>query len=395
MTGKRIGLVIGNVYPNSNKKLRFAVADAKKMKEILENRNICGFDEVTYLEDETSLRASSAVEKILKKADDDLVLIYYAGHGKKDFENNLCLLFNNTDEDSLLTTSLTFDFINKCIRYPSRKSVIIILDCCYSGVAEIRDGETDVTEGLKKLSGSGTIILTSTGSTGSPTAREDELLGHGIFTNYLIEGLEKGLADQDSDGLISIDDLYTYAYKMTIRNSKQHPKRDGKIEGAIPIGINPTKIKEKEYELKKKKLLGELGRQLPSDILSESQTILRKYYKNSSPLKQTDVIILNYLEALLKNDILPEKHSDEIHNYIEAVQYLKIKENYKQKTKKEEEKAKNWEKRKNYVNRKKKRKGRNKKNKSLKEKSKKKRKKLERTEKNRKNCVDRRKKLRN
>lgn len=83
MTGKRIGLVIGNSYPNSDKKLRFAVADAKKMKEILENRNICGFDNVTYLENEPSLRASSAVEKILKKADDDLVLIYYAGHGKK------------------------------------------------------------------------------------------------------------------------------------------------------------------------------------------------------------------------------------------------------------------------------------------------------------------------
>ncbi len=34
MIGKRVGLVIGNNYPNSDKKLRFAVEDALSMKEI-------------------------------------------------------------------------------------------------------------------------------------------------------------------------------------------------------------------------------------------------------------------------------------------------------------------------------------------------------------------------
>jgi hypothetical protein len=33
MTGKRVGLVIGNNYPNSDKELRFAVADALSMKK--------------------------------------------------------------------------------------------------------------------------------------------------------------------------------------------------------------------------------------------------------------------------------------------------------------------------------------------------------------------------
>lgn len=150
MTGKRVGLVIGNNYPNSDKELRFAVADALAMKKVLLNKDVCGFDEVIDLVDRTSKEALVEVEKILKRVGSDLVFIYFSGHGKKDFENDLCLLFNDTEEDAFLATSLTFDFINKCRRYPSRKSVIIVLDCCYSGAAGIRD-TTDVMEALKNV----------------------------------------------------------------------------------------------------------------------------------------------------------------------------------------------------------------------------------------------------
>ena len=245
MTGKRVGLVIGNNYPNSDKELRFAVADALAMKEVLLNKDICGFDEISDLVDRTSKEALVEVEKILKRVDSDLVFIYFSGHGKKDFENDLCLLFNDTEEDTLLATSLTFDFINKCRRYPSRKSVIIILDCCYSGAAGTRDN-SDVIEALKKHSGSGTIILTSTGLNGSPFAREEEKFGHGVFTNYLIEGLEKGYADK-GNGYISIEELYDYAFKKTKSEGYQSPKKEGSIEGTIFIGKNPLKIRENEY----------------------------------------------------------------------------------------------------------------------------------------------------
>lgn len=314
MAGKKIGLVIGNNYPNSNKELKFAVCDAIKIKEILENKDICGFDEVKCLLDNTSMEASSAVERTLKSAENDLVFIYFSGHGKKDFENNLCLLFKNTEEDSLVTTSLTFDSISKFIRYPSRKSVIIVLDCCYSCVAGIKDGDINVTENLKELSGFGTIILTSTGLNGSPLAREDEKLGHGIFTYYLIEGLEKGYADENNDGFISIDDLYKYAFEMTVKKGSQSPKKEGSIEGTVFIGKNPLKIKEKEYELKKKKLI-QSGTQLHHRILDISLNILRKSYFNPYLMDENEIKINGYLESHLNGDF-------SIENYSEIVQYL-------------------------------------------------------------------------
>lgn len=315
MTGKRVGLVIGNNYPNSDKELRFAVADAIAMKEVLLNKDICGFDEVIDLVDRTSKEALVEVEKILKKVDSDLVFIYFSGHGKKDFENDLCLLFNDTEEDTLLATSLTFDFINKCRRYPSRKSVIIILDCCYSGSAGTRD-TSDVIEALKKHSGSGTIILTSTGLTGSPAAREEDKFGHGVFTNYLIEGLEKGYADK-GNGYISIEELYDYAFKKTKSEGYQSPKKEGSIEGTIFIGKNPLKIRENEYASMKRNLFDKYTTyKFPNPILNESQTVLRKYYDAQGTLEPVDETIYGLLTSFLEGAISPE-------NYTEAIQHLK------------------------------------------------------------------------
>lgn len=330
MAGKRIGIVIGNNYPEWDKErqLKFAVADAEKMKEILLNRDICGFDEVQYYPDRKSIEVSIAVDKTLRKADNDLVLFYFSGHGKKDHENKLCLLFNDTDEEALVTTSLSFDVINRCIKYPSKKSVVIILDCCYSGAAGIKDIDKDVTEDLNKLSGSGIVILTATGSMGNPTAREDEKLGHGIFTNYLIEGLEKGTADNNGDGLISIDELYDYAYKKTIENSNQFPKKEGSLEGNIYIGNNSTKVRDYEIEmyfrrldnLKVNQILSlETHRELYDILLSIKS---RKYEQSAkeitSALTENDKYTLKLFDAILKDNISPKEREFYIRKISEA-----------------------------------------------------------------------------
>lgn len=316
MTGKRIGLVIGNNYPDSKQELRFAVADALSMKEVLLNKDICGFDEVEESIDDTFVDARIKIEKILINANhDDLVFIYFSGHGKKHLDNGLRLLFKDAREDSPLATSLNFDYINRCMRYPSRKSVIIVLDCCYSGVAGIKGD--DLEEALSNYSsGSGTVILTSTGLIGSPEAKEDKELKHGVFTNYLLEGLENGGADDDEDGLIYVNDLYEYARKKTTTRCSQSPVMKTQIAGKILIAKNPIKVREKEYELKKSKLLEEFVTQLHPRILSESLAILKNNYQNPSSLEQVDVTIYNFLESLLKGEFF-------VDSYSEAVQHLK------------------------------------------------------------------------
>lgn len=315
MAGKRVGLVIGNNYENSEKELQFAVADAFDIKRVLEHKDICGFDNVVYLPNKTSKEASIELERLLKKAGPgDLIFIYFSGNGKKDFTNGLYLLFKDTDEETPLATSLTFDFINKCRKYPLAKqaSVVVVLDCCYSGYAEIRD--PDVEEAISDYSGPGTVILTSTGSTGSRTAKEDKTLGHGIFTHYLLEGLNEGHADRIGKGHIYIDDLYQYAYEMTIKRCTQSPKKGGNIEGSIFIGRNPQKIRENEYRVKTEKLLD--IDELSGFVLNVSLNVLKKEYSGSSELTSEDKRILKRLESLLKGKLSTE-------NYETAVRHIK------------------------------------------------------------------------
>lgn len=316
MTGKRIGLVVGNNYPNSNKELKFAVADATKMKEILLDKNICYFDDVVLLTNKTSREVTIELEKLFKNTHQgDLVFIYFSGHGAKDYTNKLRLFLEDTNEELLLATSLSFDFINECRKNSQAlmASVIVVLDCCYSAVAGVKN--TDVIGELENYCSTGMVVLSSTGSTGSRTARENENLGHSFFTYYLIEGLEKGYADENNDGLISIDDLYDYASIKTKNSCQQSPQKKGIIEGKFFIAKNPKKIKEKEFVQKKDKLVKIFRKELPANIYEASMTVLIDSYEKLNNLTGTDREIRNSLEDLLKDKI-------SVKTYIHTVECL-------------------------------------------------------------------------
>mgnify|MGYP001313612791 CR=1 FL=1 len=309
MSGRRIGLIIGtNNYVSSDfPNLDFAINDSIELLNLLKDPNLCAFDEVINLTDKTSSEVSLEIEKALKDAkSNDLILIYFSGHGTLDFENELCLCFKNTSLESKLTTSLNFSLINKCRRQSPCQSVVIILDCCYSFAAGIR-GDS-LAEALSEFSGSGTVILSSTGSAGSPLAKEDKDLKHGIFTYYLLDGLKSGDADEDSDGVISIEELYNYAQKNTVSRScrSQIPKKGGEFEGKIIIGQNPRKIKEREFERKKHKLVEKYEKykdEFPDEFYEQAMNLLINEYEDPKKLTDFDAKIKPYLESLLEDKI--------------------------------------------------------------------------------------------
>jgi uncharacterized caspase-like protein len=72
----------------------------------------------------------------------------------------------------------------------------------------------------------------------SEVSAENEALQHGIFTCFLIEGLQ-GKADIDKDGLISVDEVYRYVSVQVPRatGQDQHPVKKGTVEGQLILGI--------------------------------------------------------------------------------------------------------------------------------------------------------------
>ncbi len=90
------------------------------------------------------------------------------------------------------------------------KRQVVILDCCFSGAfAKGLTAKDSGTINLEQhLGGEGRAILTA--STSTQYAFNSDDLDLSIYTHYLVEGIEKGAADKDGDGLIAVDELHDY-----------------------------------------------------------------------------------------------------------------------------------------------------------------------------------------
>ena len=67
------------------------------------------------------------------KKRDDLLLLYFSGHGLRDDAGDVFLADKDTDLEFLRATSLDAGFIMKEMNQTNSRRSILILDCCNSG----------------------------------------------------------------------------------------------------------------------------------------------------------------------------------------------------------------------------------------------------------------------
>jgi Caspase domain len=67
---------------------------------------------------------------------DDLLLVYYAGHGlRHDRRETLCLTLPPSDPDALDGSSVPFEWVKDLLEHSHARTNLLLLDCCYSGMA--------------------------------------------------------------------------------------------------------------------------------------------------------------------------------------------------------------------------------------------------------------------
>jgi len=233
MAGRYRALLIGNsTYPadeHNLQTLKGPVKDIAVLNRALADRDTGLFADVdvTLLPEATSTRAVRALGTFFTTADrDDVLLVYFSGHGKLDHMGRLHLCMHDTETTDLLSTAVSSVRINEFAEASRARNVVIILDCCYAGA--FRGGDFG-----DAVAGPGRYVMTSCrGTQLANDATVDN--GTSFFTQHLVEGLLHA-ADQDGDGYVSFSDLYAYIDRCLREDGKQIPQRRVDADGDLRL----------------------------------------------------------------------------------------------------------------------------------------------------------------
>ncbi len=213
--GKKIALLIGiSEYEPGLNPLPGAVNDVDAMQRVLANPEMGGFTDIAVLKNPQRQDIEEAIYNLFaNRSKDDLLLLYFSGHGIKDEIGRLYLSTRATRKDNgrlVKPSAVAANVLHENINDSKSQRQVIILDCCFSGA--IAQGMTVKDDGTvdiqQQLGGKGRAIMTSSTSTQYAFEQEGS---ESVYTRYIIEGIEKGAADKDNDGWISVDELHEYA----------------------------------------------------------------------------------------------------------------------------------------------------------------------------------------
>lgn len=223
MTLGRYALIVGSNDGGANRvMLKYAVSDANSIVSVLKEMGGVTDDSCSVLTNPSRDVLASSMRNMLhavkmarnryKRVE---FIFYYSGH---------------SDEEGILLygEKMYYREIKKAIDAMTADVRIAILDSCSSGAfARLKGGKKrapfllDASNDMK-----GYAFMSS--SSASEAAQESDNIRGSFFTHYLASGL-RGVADMSSDGRITLNEAYQFAYRETLArtektlNGPQHP----------------------------------------------------------------------------------------------------------------------------------------------------------------------------
>lgn len=231
---RRFALVVGaNQGAQLELPLQYAVRDAERMAQVLENLGGVAPEHLVLLRDPDAATLGRVLadfdDRIARlraqSPQDEVVLVfYYSGHA---------------DPQGLQLGSerLPFDTLKQQFKASPAQLKVLILDACRAGeITRIKGAapaEPFKLDAVEQFGGEGMAIITS--SAADEDAQESSRLQGSFFTHHLVAGL-LGAADLSGDNRVTLGEAYGYAYSETLRSTSsarfiQHPTYHFEIRG--------------------------------------------------------------------------------------------------------------------------------------------------------------------
>lgn len=217
-----------------------------RLAELLRDPTVWGLasDHVRVLPEPGRDQALEEVARLADEAEDTL-LVYYAGHGfVHELSNELYLALPGT-KPRFLPSALRYQDIRELLLSPQCRArrKVVILDCCWSGLALNGAMSASGLGGRSDISG--TFVLTATSETRTALAPPGET--YTAFTGELIGALDRGIPE--APPLLTMSTLYEHLYGALFAKGRPTPQqRNVNTAGAIALARNRYRAPEQERE---------------------------------------------------------------------------------------------------------------------------------------------------
>lgn len=257
---QRWAVIVGvSAYHDSRiPSLRYAAADAQSFYNWLTSPDGGRYPpsriKLLVNEQATGSNIKEALFVWLKQAlQEDMVVIFFAGHGSPDSPDtpeNLFLLPYDAQYDNIAATAFPmWDIETALKRFIKAKKVVVMADACHAGgvgqgfdIARRANRGikiNPISSGLQNLSIIGDGVAVISASDDRQLSQEGEKWGggHGVFTHFLLKGL-KGEADYNKDKRVRLGELIPFLSEQVRRATMnaQSPTVAGKFDPALSIG---------------------------------------------------------------------------------------------------------------------------------------------------------------
>jgi len=313
LSERRFALIIANDQydDDSLSELQAPKLDANALANVLGDPESCNFL-VQILVNRRAHRVNQVIESFFDGRNrDDLLLLYFSGHGVKDEDGKLYFATPDTRRNRLRSTAVSAAFINDLMRRTRARTQVLLLDCCFSGAfakGMIAKSGTAIGSSIGTndyFQGRGRVVLTASDAM-QYAFEEDELVEAGvvnsIFTSAIVDGIESWKADRDRDDRISITELYDYVDSYVHeRTPNQRPSMwSFETQGEIIIA-------EREYipEVEEEEVLEYVPEAVSEVVSEETPEVVPEDVPEEVPEVVSEVV-LDVEPEVVSEEVVPE-----------------------------------------------------------------------------------------
>jgi hypothetical protein len=179
---------------------------------------------------------------------DGIALFFYVGHGQPDDEDQLCLglVGSDTDHDLRASTSLRFEDVRDALRKCAARTKIVMLDCCFAGLAARPRHSLSGADVLDMVRGAGAYTMAASGAYLPAWFETDAESPQTYFTRYFVDVVESGIAGEPAS--LTLDRIFAETHGRLGRDSKPEPTHTARHEAGRTIFARNAAPAEKQVD---------------------------------------------------------------------------------------------------------------------------------------------------